>query len=293
MEAPYASIPWNFAALPEEFSSYESAGVAILPIPYDATTCYGGGARGGPQAVIEASRNMELFDLELEREPFRLGIATLPEMERDSSGPEAMMERIYEATKKVLSDGKFLVSIGGEHSVTLPLVRAHREICPSLSVLSLDAHLDLRDSYEGSRWSHACVTRRLVEMGLNVVCLGARTASTEEFEFAKASGFQFFSPETLRLSDARYEATFSRLSQEVYLTVDLDVFDPAFLPAVGTPEPGGLTWQEVISILRTLARERTVRGFDVVELAPIPGQVVSQFLAAKLIYKALGYFLGR
>jgi len=288
----YPFVPSNFAAIPEEFSRYETARVAVLPIPYEATVSYRPGTSLGPAAIIEASRNMEQFDLELRSEPFRVGIATLPEMERLSKSAAEMMERVRTAAGGILKEGKFLVALGGEHSITFPLVSAHRERFDDLSVLHLDAHLDLRDEYEGCRESHACVMRRIWELKVRFVSLGIRSASLEEYDFAREQRLRFFTADMFRRREVSVEEILAGLTSNVYVTIDLDVFDPAVVPAVGTPEPGGLSWEDVLSVLRALTRRRRVVGFDVVELSPTCGDVVSDFAAARLTYKMIGYSLG-
>ncbi len=292
MKCNYPSVPLNFAAIPDEFSRYETARVALFPIPYEATVSYRPGTCFGPAAIIEASRNMEQFDLELRSEPFRFGIATLPELERASKGPGEMMERIHRSATQILNDGKFLVTLGGEHSITFPLVKAQKERFNDLSVLHLDAHLDLRDEYEGCRESHACVMRRVWELNVRFVSVGIRSASLEECDFAREQKLRFFSADMFLTRDAPMEEIVAALTPNVYVTIDLDAFDPSVVPAVGTPEPGGLSWNSMLSILRAVTRRKRVVGFDVVELSPIPGEVASDFAAARLTYKMIGYCLG-
>lgn len=278
----------NFGALPQQFSSFENSSVVILPVPYDGTTEWQIGARRGPQAIIEASQNLELYDFELEREIYRVGICTLPEVEPLMTGPEPMIHRIYEVAKDLLSKRKFIVTLGGEHSITLGVVRAFVEKFEHLSVLQLDAHCDLRDEYLGTKYSYASVMRRIIEL-CPIVQVGIRSLSLEEHEFLKERGMETFYAQGLTLDQVFWDKLLSRLSPEVYVTVDLDVLDPSIMPAVTAPEPGGLNWQQILSILETVAREKKIMGFDLTELRPTEGTVGCSFLAAKLAYKLIGY----
>lgn len=277
--------PQGFAGLPAEHADYRTARVVILPIPYDSTASGWVGAREGPAAIVEASENMELYDIAIGREPYRVGIHTLPELAAHAGGPEAMVERIEEVVGELLDDGKFVVTLGGEHTVAVGAVRAHARRTPALSVLALDANADLRDSYMDTPYSHACTLRRALECA-PVVQVGLRSAEREEHDLIQERGLPFYSPREYR--GAGPESIAAQLSGEVYITFDLDAFDPSQVAAVGTPEPGGLLWDEVSELLETVARQRRIVGFDVTELAPSLGPRANAQLAAKLTYRLIG-----
>jgi len=286
--APYLS----FLGLPEELNPPAGARVGLLPVPYDLTTSYQPGARRGPLAILEASTHLETWDEELQRETCEeVGVLTLPAVVPDTSGPAASMARIERAAREVVDGGLFLVGVGGEHSITAPLVRAVRSKHPRLGVLQLDAHGDLRDTFEGSPHNHACVMHRLLDDGVTIAQVGVRSLTRDEAELIAEREIC-----CVQASEACLEPVASwidrvveALPDEVYVTVDLDAFDPAVMPATGTPEPGGLDWWRATAVLREVSRRRRIVGFDVVELAPIPGNVAPDFLAAKLIYRLLGY----
>ncbi len=278
----------NFAGLPQQFSSFENCSVVILPVPYEGTTEWRIGARNGPQTIIEASQNLELYDFELEREIYRVGICTLPEVEPLMSGPKYMIQRIYEIAKDLLDKEKFIVTLGGEHSITLGIVRAFVERFEHICVLQLDAHADLRDQYLGTKYSYASVMRRIVDL-CPIVQVGIRSISLEEHQFIDERGMKPFYAKGVTLDRAFKDGLLSSLSPEVYITIDLDVFDPSIMPAVTAPEPGGLNWQQILGILKAVAQERKVVGFDLVELCPAEGTNTCSFFAAQLAYKLIGY----
>lgn len=278
--------PHTFAAIPLQDAALETSRAVILPIPYDSTTDYKSGTREGPQAIIDASQYLELYDAELDREIYHVGIHTLPPLRPVMSGPEHMIERVYQAAVPLLAQDKLLVMLGGEHSLTSGLVRALVERHQNLSVLQLDAHADLRDEYSGTQFSHACVMRRVWEL-CPIVPVGIRSLSLEEHQFIKQHGIKpVYAEDYVPASIAEL---ISRLSPQVYVTIDLDVFDPSIMSAVGTPEPGGLSWHQVSILLHHVARERHIVGFDLVELCPQEGPTSCAFLAAKLAYKMIGY----
>jgi agmatinase len=286
--APYLS----FLGVPPEDNPPERARAAVLPIPYDLTTSYQPGARRGPLAILEASTHLETYDDELDREICdEVGIVTLPAVVPDTSGPEAMMARIERVALQVVNSGRFLVGLGGEHSVTAPLVRAVRRRHPRLGVLQLDAHGDLRDTFEGSPHNHACVMHRILDDGVRLAQVGIRSLTRDERELVRERGIRtvFAEEAVTQPLDRWIGRVIDALPDEVYVSVDLDVFDPSIMPATGTPEPGGLDWYRAVAVLRAVAAARRIVGFDVVELAPIPGFVGPDFLAAKLVYKLLGY----
>jgi agmatinase len=282
------SLPFTYGGLLPEDSAFEQAQVVILPIPYEQTTTYGTGTKKGPQALIDASRHMELYDEELDYEVYQVGIHTLRELETVASGPAAMMDRITEVTRGLLDGGKFVVGLGGEHTISFGLVRAHAEHFPGLSVLQFDAHTDLRDTYQGTPYNHASVLRRISEM-VPAVHVGIRSMSREEAAWVKTRGARVFYASEV-VGSASVATTISEaLTDHVYVTICLDGFDPSIMPAVGTPEPGGLGWYDVLRIVRRVAETRHIVGFDVVELFPMAGNIAPDFLAAKLVYKVLGY----
>ncbi len=280
----------NFAGLMPPYSDRARAKVVVVPVPYDGTSEWHSGSRHGPKAIIETSRYLELYDLETDTEIHRIGIHTLNEIEPVMEGPEAMVELVYQVVKGLAGEGKFVVVLGGEHSVTLGVVRALGESFPGLSVLQLDAHADLRDEYLGTRYGHACVMRRVSEC-CPVVQVGVRSLSLEEKQFIERSGIKcsFIQEPEGKLGDP--EEIIAGLGQHVYITIDLDVFDPSVMPAVSTPEPGGMQWHQVLNLLKLVARRRHIVGFDLVELCPREGPDHCAFLAAKLAYKLIGYAL--
>lgn len=279
--------PRSFAGIPHQAAPFDKAKVVVLPVPYDSTTEYKTGAREGPQAIIDASQYLELYDAELDREVSEVGIFTLPEVQPLMGGPELMVERVYQIAKSLLEKDKFIAMLGGEHLLSLGMVRAFKEKYPVLSVLQLDAHADLRDQYQGTRYSDACVMRRVWEL-CPVVHVGIRSFSLEEHRFMQQQKIEPFYAESSNSPDFAFRVA-STLSSQVYVSIDLDVFDPSIMSAVGTPEPGGLSWQQVLELLRVAARNSKIVGFDITELCPREGPPSCAFLAAKLAYKLIGY----
>jgi agmatinase len=293
--------PWNFLALPPELSTPENARAWVLPIPYEATTSYGAGTRNGPGAILAASRQVELYDREFDCEPVsRFGVHTLAPLATVYRSPEAMLETIETAVIGILAGQPaphLLAVLGGEHSISAAVVRALAgSVAPGeLVAVQIDAHADLRDSFEGSSSSHACAARRIVEV-CPVVQIGIRNLSEEEEQFRRTSDrvYTVFAEE---LAGGRYldELADRVHGKVVYLTIDLDGLDPSIMPAVGTPEPEGLTWQQALGIVRVIVRSAArLAACDLVELAPIPGLSSPDFLAAKLLYKVMSLaLLGR
>jgi len=278
----------TFAAIPEDYARFERARVVILPVPYESTGSGRAGCREAPRAIIDASEEMELYDFDLECEPYRVGIHTLAEMMPHTGDPQAMVGRIEGVVGELLDGGKFVVTLGGEHTLTVGAVRAHKRRIANLSVLALDAHADLRQEYLGTPYNHACVLRRLLDDGCPTVQVGLRSATREEHELVRERKLPFFSVSAYRaLADGPREVV-SGLSEDVYVTIDLDVFDPSQMAAVGTPEPGGLLWDEVADLLAAVASERQIVGFDVTELAPRLGPFANAQLAARLVYRLIG-----
>ncbi|MBF0589949.1 MAG: agmatinase [Magnetococcales bacterium] len=275
----------------------EQARVTLLPIPYGNTLTYGKGAAKGPEALLRASGHMELFDETLLQETYRIGFHTRPLLPSHPDGPEAMQARIYKAATTELNAGRFLAAIGGEHGITPALVRAHRDHFGSeLSVLQIDAHADLRERYDDTQWSHACVMRRIYDLGLPFVQVGLRSLSLEEWHFIRDQDLMdriYWARDIVpqsRGGDHRWmDELVARLADRVYISFDLDGLDPSVMPATGTPEPGGLDYHMAVELMARVFAQREVVGLDLVELAPIEGQPASDFSAARLLYRMLGY----
>jgi agmatinase len=282
------TVDFNFGGLEAEFSALESAQAVLVQAPYDGTTSYRPGTRFGPQALIAASRNMELLDERLGAF-YTHGFHTLPELE-PVAGAEQMVARVEEATEWVLEQEKTSILVGGEHSLTTGAVRAYARRHPSLSVLQLDAHGDLRFEYQGTQYSHACVMSRVREI-CPAVQVGIRSISEEEGERIRDEELPVFSMRKLREMAGDYREIVDSLTEDVYITVDLDGFDPSECPGVGTPEPGGLTWFEVGGLLEQVGRRRRIVGFDIMELMPLAGDARSEFLASRLLYRMWGWSL--
>ena len=268
--------------------SFDDASVVILPVPVDRTTSYVGGTRNGPHEILQASSHMELWDDEMGVDVHGVGIFTLPEMELPFGEMEPLLAEIERVAYEVIGRDKFLISIGGEHSITPPLVAAAARKYPGVSVLQLDAHADMRDSYMGTPHNHACAMRRSLQFAA-VTQVGIRSLSTEEAEILPKLNTTVFFDVSMRRDPKWMDAVVESLAPNVYLSIDVDGMDPAIMPATGTPEPGGLSWAEITALLRLVAERRTIVAADVVELSPIPGMVAPTFLCAKLIYKLLTY----
>ncbi|MDQ5985145.1 MAG: agmatinase [Syntrophus sp. SKADARSKE-3] len=278
----------NFGGLDSEYRAYETAMFAVLPVPYDLTSTYQSGSRQGPAAILAASANMELYDEELEQETYRKGIYTAPPVDIDSRGPEYMMSSVERAVSDLLAGGKIPVMLGGEHSISFGAVCAMKKVYPKISVLHFDAHADMRDTYQGSPYSHACVARRIHDI-CPIVQVGIRSMSTPEAAFMKEKQVKTFSADFVLDEPNWIDIVSAHLSGDLYVSIDLDALDPAFMPATGTPEPGGISWRHILKLLQTVAKKCSVRGFDVVELSPLAGMVAPDFLAAKMIYRIMGY----
>jgi len=268
--------------------SLRDALFVVVPVGYDLTSTYQPGSRRGPAAIIEASTNMELYDEELKKETYLAGIHTTSPVAIDARGSKNMINAVRKKIAKVSAHNKIPVMLGGEHSISLGAVQALKEKFPKLKVLQLDAHADLRESYQGSRYSHASVARRISEI-CPLIQVGIRSMSKEESVFLPQSKVKSYSADFALEKKDWCETIGKNLSGDVFVTIDVDVFDPSIMPSTGTPEPGGLYWQDVLSLLKLVSRSCQIRGFDVVELAPIPGIVAPDFMAAKLIYRFMGY----
>ena len=279
----------NFAGLEESESAFDTSRVAVLPVPYDFSVSYQSGTRWGPAAILSASRNMEVWDDEL-GPTYRCGIHTLPELEPTSEGPGEQVRRVEQAVRWVLEQGKLPVMLGGEHSITAGAVRAILAKHPGASVLQIDAHADMRDRYLDSPDSHACVMRRIREI-CPAASVGIRSLSEEEAEHLREHPVPMWSTRRFRGLRGDWTAILEALTDEVFITFDLDGLDPAYLPGTGTPEPGGLDWYEASDLIAAVAARKRIVGFDVVELAPIPGNVASDFLAARLTYRMIGHMM--
>ncbi len=280
----------SFLGLAQSPASYEGARAVVIPAPYDGTTTYRAGAREGPRAILAASRELEPFDEEIGADVCEAGIATTEELPVTVASPRHMVGRVKSAVTAVFDAGKLPVLLGGEHLLSLGAVEALTERIAGLSVLHLDAHADLKGEYQGSAFSNACVMHHVLRIA-RLVQVGIRSLTLEERDVIRERDVPCFWGQKLWQDPSLWDRIVEFLGPEVYITIDLDVFDPSIMPAVGTPEPGGVGWYEVLRLLRRVARERRVVGFDVMELSPIPQMPAPDFLAARLVYKLLGYIL--
>src|SRR3954462_3335577 len=272
--------------------SFDDASIVILPVPVDRTTSYVGGTRNGPHEILQASTHMELWDEEMRADIHGVGIYTLPEMELPFGEMAPLVDEIERVAYEIISRDKFLVTLGGEHSITPPLVSAAARKYPQLSVLQIDAHADMRDAYRGTVHNHACAMRRSLQYA-SLTQVGIRSLSTEEAEILPRMSSTVFFDFDMRRNPKWIDAVVESLADDVYVSIDVDGMDPAIMPATGTPEPGGLSWTEITALLRATAERRRIVSCDIVELSPIPGLVAPNFLAAKLIYKLLSYCFAR
>ena len=282
----------NFGGIEEErYSGLDTAEIVVWPVSYEGTVSYGTGTEAGAMAIVDASRNMELYEEETDAEVYKLGIHTLPEFTPRPT-PAEMMGDLYTETKRLLDLDKFVCMLGGEHSVSAPVIRAHAEQYENISVLQIDAHADLRDAYDGTEHSHASIMARVVkDLRIPAVQVGIRSISAEEAVSLKG-GLPtriFWARDIVGRTDWIDEAVNS-LTDNVYLTIDIDGLDPSIVPTTGTPEPGGLGWYETLTLIRKLAENKRVIGMDLVEYSYVPGQDSVAFLCAKLVYKSLAYF---
>lgn len=280
--------PDNFLGLEDEFCDPQRSAFAVLPVPYEGTVSYLPGTANGPSAIIEASQQVELMDEELHFEPCQAGVHTLPAIE-PADTPEEQMRRVAKAAGQTLREGKFLLTLGGEHSITAPLVQACAEVHGPISVLQIDAHADLRQQYDGTIHSHAAVMRRVLDSAEAIAQVGIRNFSREEFDDCREYIDRAITPYQIDQDPHWIDEAIGQLGDRVYLTVDIDGLDPSIAPGTGTPEPGGLSWRQTLALLRALCRQRQVLSADIVEVMPIPPSHTTEFLAARLAYKIIAY----
>ncbi len=278
------TLPYTFGGFT---FSYEESKIIILPVPYDSTTSYVPGTRFGPKEIIDASRFLEFYDIEEDFEPYTIGIYTMEEIETNKEGPHIFIDELKDMVKKLIRDKKFPIILGGDHSISLAPVRAFAEEGYKFTVIQFDAHSDMREAYEGTKYGHASVGRRILEH-TDLIQIGIRSVSKEEMDFIRES-------QNIHLIKAcdftieKVKEMLDNVREHVYITLDVDVFDPSVIPSVGTPEPGGLSFKEISDVLKLIVNKKKVIGFDVVELSPIPYLVHPNFTIAKLIYRFIGF----
>ncbi|MCK8479400.1 agmatinase [Psychroserpens algicola] len=275
----------TYAGIEDQYSKLDSSKIVLIPVPYDGTSTWQKGADQGPEAFLNASENMELYDIETETEVYKQGVY-LAEPVTENSSPEQMVDAVHKTAKTYIKKNKFVTTFGGEHSISIGTIRAFNECFDNLTVLQIDAHADLRKEYQGSRCNHACAvyeasqTTNLIQVGIRSMDVMETTVmDTEKAYFAHE----------MAEDDSWMDSAIDQMTDNVYITFDLDAFDPSIMPSTGTPEPGGLLWYETIEFLRQVFEEKNVVGFDIVELCPNPKEKSSDFLAAKLYYKMLTY----
>jgi agmatinase len=280
-------VPDNFLGLESEFCDLETSRFVVLPIPYDATASYLKGTAAAPGAIITASQQVEFFDEILLDEFYQAGIFTAEPIQCDGISPEELQEKIAQAAGPYVQAYKFLLSLGGEHSVTPALVKTVRQRYDGLSVLHIDAHADLRDQYQGSIFSHACAMRRVYDMNIPVVHVGIRSFDKDQHDFIVAHKVKMFSPVAIAHKPDWIKDVLHGLTDNVYISLDIDGLDPAYAPGTGTPEPGGLTYQQLVDLILAVGKTRHIVGADIVEVIPNLVGVVTEFLAARLAYKII------
>lgn len=288
----------NFLGIEKKYSTYKDSEIVILSAPLEKTVSYGKGTSKGPEEILKATHFVEFYDEELNRELcFEKGICTLEPMNFQKLSIEKSLAKIYKEVSTQLNANKFVVTLGGEHSLSSAVIKAHHEKFPNLSILHIDAHSDLRDSYEDSKNSHASVMARVAEFNSNIVQVGIRAQCKDEVVLRKEKGIKTFYAREIKMGmygDNWQELVAKELSENVYITFDIDGLDPSIVPATGTPEPGGLFWDETMKLLKIVGMDKKVVGFDVVELAPSKNHPSSNYTTAKLVYKILNYaFINR
>ncbi len=276
----------RFAGIEEKYCRYENAAVLLQSIPYDGTSTWGKGADKGFQAFLLALENMELYDIETDSEAYKNGVHILDAI-TESSSPEAVFQAVYTNTKNILKTDKLLSFFGGEHAVSIGIIKAFYEKHPDITIVQLDAHADLRPNYLGTPYNHACAVHD-ASQNANLIQIGIRSMDVSEKEFLNTD--KCFFAENIRQQPDWMDKALALIGEKVYLTIDLDVFDSSIMPSTGTPEPGGLYWYETLSFLKRLIQERKLLGFDIVELAPSESNKAPDFLVAKLYYKILSYY---
>lgn len=275
----------TFGGIEKEFATFDYSKVLLQSIPYDGTSTWGKGADRGFEVFLEAAENMELYDIETDSEVFRKGIHILPQI-NESSSPEAVYQEVKRQTAKILEYGKFPTFFGGEHAVSIGIIEAFAEKHKNLTVLQLDAHADLRKSYLGTEYNHACAVHA-ASKNTNLIQVGIRSMDTCELEYVQKE--KFFTAQHMQVDKEWMQRSLDLMTDEVYITLDLDVLDPSIMPATGTPEPGGMLWYEMLTYLKRVFSEKSVVGFDIVEFAPMDNFTAPGFLVAKLYYKMLSY----
>lgn len=274
-----------FAGIEGDHNEFENANILLQSIPYDGTSTWGKGADEGFEAFLDAAENMEIYDIETESEVYKKGVHIIDPILEDAS-PEAVFETVYKSTQELLKTNKFLTFFGGEHSISIGVIKAFYEAHPDITILQIDAHADLRPEYHGSPYNHACAVYD-ASQNSNLIQIGIRSMDTSEVQYMDKNKC-YFAEDMYGHSDWM-EDSISKMTDKVYITLDLDVFDPSIMPATGTPEPGGMLWNPAIQYLKKVFQQKNVLGFDIVELAPIEGLSAPQFMTAKLYYKMLSY----
>ncbi len=275
----------TYAGISEEYAKLEHANIVLIPVPYDGTSTWQKGADKGPKAFLEASENMELYDIETDSEVYKQGVY-LTDAVTENTSPENMVDAVHDVTKKYIKKNKFVTIFGGEHSISIGTIRAFNEMFPSLTVLHIDAHADLRQRYNGSSCNHACAVYE-ASQNTNLIQVGIRSLDIKEKSIMNLDKTYF--AHDMAIDDSWMDSAIDQMTENVFITFDLDAFDPSILPSTGTPEPGGLFWYETIDFLKQVFAEKNVVGFDIVELCPNEIDKSSDFLAAKLYYKMLSY----
>ncbi len=275
----------NYAGIPDNYAALDSSKIVLIPVPYDGTSTWGKGADKGPKAFLEASENMELYDIETDSEVYKNGIY-LADAVTLNARPEAMVDAVHQETKRFIKKNKFVTVFGGEHSISIGTIRAFNEMFPNLTVLHIDAHADLRKSYEGSSCNHACAVYE-ASQNTNLIQVGIRSMDVKEKSIMNLDKTYF--AHDMAIDNSWMDSSIDQMTDNVFITFDLDAFDPSILPSTGTPEPGGLLWYETLDFLKQVFLEKNVVGFDIVELCPNEIDKSSDFLAAKLYYKMLSY----
>ena len=275
----------TYAGIPENYAKLETANVVLIPVPYDGTSTWQKGADKGPNTFLNASENMELYDIETDSEVYKQGIY-LAEPITVNATPEALVDAVHQETKSYIKKNKFVTVFGGEHSISIGTIRAFNEMFPSLTVLHIDAHADLRKSYDGSSCNHACAVYE-ASQNTNLIQVGIRSMDIKEKSIMNLDKTYF--AHEMAMDDSWMYLAIDQMTDNVFITFDLDAFDPSIMPSTGTPEPGGLLWYETLDFLKKVFKEKNVVGFDIVELCPNEVDKSSDFLAAKLYYKMLTY----